>query len=215
MAIDLHHGRQVRHLDRLLDRSHLAERPLVAPGRGAASGPGRRPTRSRATASSGPSRPWPTPGTASWRERLNRQLERISRYYGDLRAEVEEQAQQARGPRRRPRPVHRAARGPRPRGAAPRRRAAAEEPVEGPPAAAQPARDPSAQAAHPHAAVTASARDRSRGRPAGVGVGPARRGRRGRRLPRSVAIPPSSSAVTRQGELVCTACTAAKPPARR
>ena len=29
-------------------------------------------------------------------ERLDRQLERISRYYGDLRAEVEEQAQKAR-----------------------------------------------------------------------------------------------------------------------
>ena len=27
VAIDVHHGRQVRHLDRLLDRSHLAEKP--------------------------------------------------------------------------------------------------------------------------------------------------------------------------------------------
>ena len=40
VAIDLHYGRQVRHLDRLLDRSHLAGGPFPAPGGGAASGPG-------------------------------------------------------------------------------------------------------------------------------------------------------------------------------
>ena len=40
VAIDLHHGRQVRHLDRLLDRGRLAETPSLALGGDSASGPG-------------------------------------------------------------------------------------------------------------------------------------------------------------------------------
>ena len=138
VAIDLHHGRQVRHLDRLARSRPPGRGALAAAAGGAASGPGVGLSDRRGTASSGPSRPWPTRASASWRERLTRQLERIARYYADLRTEVEEQVRPGGGPRRGPRPLHRAARGPRPRGAAPRRRAPAEEPVEGPPPAAQP-----------------------------------------------------------------------------
>ena len=95
VAIDVHYGRQVRHLERLLDRGHLAEKP------------GRRLPRSRhpGLASAYPIARDRVVRTLSAMantyhrelgERLNRQLERINHYYTDLRTEVEEQAQKAR-----------------------------------------------------------------------------------------------------------------------
>ncbi len=95
VAIDVHYGRQVRHLDRLLDRSHLAEKPWTPLAE--ASHPG--------LASAYPIARDRVVRTLSalantyyreLHERLDRQLERIGRYYADLRAEVEEQAKKAR-----------------------------------------------------------------------------------------------------------------------
>ncbi len=95
VAIDVHYGRQVRHLDRLLDRAHLAEKPW-------------------SPLAEAPHPGWPTAYPIArdrvvrtlsalantyhreLHERLDRQLDRIGRYYADLRAEVEEQAQKAR-----------------------------------------------------------------------------------------------------------------------
>jgi len=95
VAIDVHHGRQVRHLERLLDRPHLAEKPWLplaeAPHPGLAEVYPIARDRVVRTLS--------TLANTNYRElgdRLHRQLERISRYYGDLRAEVEEQAGRAR-----------------------------------------------------------------------------------------------------------------------
>jgi len=95
VAIDVHHGRQVRHLERLLDRPHLAEKPWSPlaeaehPGLAAAYPIARdRVVRTLSAMANTNHR--------ELGERLHRQLERISRYYGDLRAEVEEQAQRAR-----------------------------------------------------------------------------------------------------------------------
>jgi hypothetical protein len=95
VAIDVHHGRQVRHLDRLLDRAHLAEKPWAPLAE--APQPGLRTAypiaRDRVL------RTLSAMANTSHRElqeRLDRQLERIGRYYGDLRAEVEEQLQRAR-----------------------------------------------------------------------------------------------------------------------
>jgi hypothetical protein len=95
VAIDVHHGRQVRHLDRLLDRGHLAEKPWTPlaeaphPGLRTAYPIARdRVVRTLSALANTYHR--------ELHERLDRQLERISRYYGDLRAEVEEQAQKAR-----------------------------------------------------------------------------------------------------------------------
>ena len=126
-------------------------------------------------------------------ERLDRQLERIGRYYGDLRAEVEEQAEE----------------GPEPRRATPRSSPRGSR--------ASSARNSSASAElrrksqlkvhlrllnllvihQPklllHTAVVSSATGVGH-RPAGVGLGPAGRGRRGRRLPR---VPPSDVRVRR------------------
>ncbi len=181
VAIDVHHGRQVRHLDRLLDRGHLAEKPWApladAPHPGLASAYPIARDRVVRTLSA--------LANTSFRElheRLDRQLERIGRYYADLRAEVEEQAKKARNrdedPAKFAARIEALEREEQLRS----RRAAAEEPVEGPPATAQPAGDPSAQAA------PAYRRDRVGDgfghRPARVGLGPAHRGHRGRRLPR-------------------------------
>jgi len=95
VAIDVHHGRQVRHLERLLDRPHLAEKPwsplaeAVHPGLATAYPIARdRVIRTLSALANTNHR--------ELGERLHRQLERISRYYGDLRAEVEEQAHKAR-----------------------------------------------------------------------------------------------------------------------
>ncbi len=95
MAIDAHHGRQVRHLERLLDRPHLAEKPWLplADVSHASLAEVYPIARDRVV------RTLSALANANHRElgdRLHRQLERISRYYGDLRAEVEEQAGRAR-----------------------------------------------------------------------------------------------------------------------
>ena len=95
MAIDLHHGRQVRHLDRLLDRGRLAETPSLPlaearhPGLASAYPIARdRVIRTLAALANTRQR--------ELVDRLDRQLERIGRYYSDLRAEVEEQDRRRR-----------------------------------------------------------------------------------------------------------------------
>ena len=92
VAIDLHYGRQVRHLERLARPHAPGREALGAAGRGAAPGAERGlPDRPR------PRGPDPVGAGQhlhrELHERLDRQLERIGRYYGDLRAEVEEQAE--------------------------------------------------------------------------------------------------------------------------
>ena len=127
-------------------------------------------------------------------ERLDRQVARMARYYADLRAEVEEQAERARGRGEDLGQVRRAARGPRPRGAAPRS-----------PSSARRAtlrvhlRLINLLVVHQpklliRTRVTAPARGPVPRRPAGAGLGPAGREPGGHRLSRSVAIRPSSSA---------------------
>jgi hypothetical protein len=95
VAIDLHHGRQVRHLEQLLDRSHLAEKPwsMLAEARHTGLAAAYPIARDRVI------RTLSALANANHRElgkRLSRQLERIGHYYGDLRVEVEEQAKKAR-----------------------------------------------------------------------------------------------------------------------
>jgi len=95
VAIDAHYGRQVRHLERLLDRLHLAAKPwsplAEAPHPGlAATYPIARDRVVRTLSALA------NTYQRELGERLHRQLERIGRYYRDLRAEVEEQAQKAR-----------------------------------------------------------------------------------------------------------------------
>ena len=65
VAVDLHHRRQVRHIDRLLEPTRLSETPTRC-WLGPAIFPWPRPIRSRETVSSERSRPWPIPGSASW-----------------------------------------------------------------------------------------------------------------------------------------------------
>jgi hypothetical protein len=95
VAVDVHHGRQVRHLDRLVDRAHLAEKPwsplAEAPHPGLHTAYPIARDRVARTLSA-----LANTYHRELHERLDRQLERISRYYGDLRAEVEEQLQKAR-----------------------------------------------------------------------------------------------------------------------
>src|SRR4029077_4814682 len=95
VVIDVHYGRQVRHLDELLDPSHLAEKPWTplaeAPHPGLATAYPIARDRVVRTLSA-----LANTYHRELHERLDRQLERISRYYGDLRAEVEEQAKKAR-----------------------------------------------------------------------------------------------------------------------
>ena len=95
VAIDVHYGRQVRHLDRLLDHAHLAGKPWTPmaeathPGLVSAYPIARdRVVRTLSAMANTYSR--------ELHERLDRQLERIGRYYADLRAEVQEQAKKAR-----------------------------------------------------------------------------------------------------------------------
>ena len=95
VAIDVHHGRQVRHLDRLLDRGHLAEKPWAP----LADAPHPRLASAYPIARDRVVRTLSALANTSFRElheRLDRQLERIGHYYADLRAEVEEQAKKAR-----------------------------------------------------------------------------------------------------------------------
>ena len=94
VAIDLHYGRQVRHLDRLLDRGRLADTPSLPlaetrhPGLASAY-PIARDRVFRTLAALANTR------QRELGDRLARQLERIGRYYSDLRAEVEEQDRRA------------------------------------------------------------------------------------------------------------------------
>jgi hypothetical protein len=95
VAIDVHYGRQVRHLEPLLDQLHLAEKPWTPlaevrhPGLATAYPLARdRVVRTLSAMANTYHR--------ELHERLDRQLERITRYYTDLRAEVEEQARRAR-----------------------------------------------------------------------------------------------------------------------
>jgi hypothetical protein len=95
VAIDLHYGRQVRHLEELLDRAHLAERPWTplaeAPHPGLITAYPIARDRVVRTLSA-----LANTYHRELHERLDRQLERIGRYYADLRAEVEEQAKKAK-----------------------------------------------------------------------------------------------------------------------
>lgn len=95
-AVDLHYGRQVRHLERLLDRGHPAEEPWSPlpearhPGLASAYPLARdRVVRTVAALANAKGR--------ELAERTDRQVERMARYYADLRAEVDEQAERARG----------------------------------------------------------------------------------------------------------------------
>ena len=95
-AVDLHHGRQVRHLEALLDRSRLAEAPWEplpeAPHPGLASAyPAARDRVVRTLAALANAR------GRELGERLGRQLSRMARYYADLRDEVSGQADRADG----------------------------------------------------------------------------------------------------------------------
>jgi hypothetical protein len=95
VAIDLHYGRQVRHLDQLLERTHLAEEPWeplpeVRHSGLAKSYPMARERVVRTLAALANTR------ARELTERLGRQVERMRRYYHDLRAEVAEQADRAK-----------------------------------------------------------------------------------------------------------------------
>jgi hypothetical protein len=95
VAIDVHHGRQVRHLEELLDRGHLAEKPWSP----LPEAPHPRLASAYPIARDRVVRTLSALANTYYRElheRLDRQLERIGRYYADLRAEVEEQAKKAR-----------------------------------------------------------------------------------------------------------------------
>ena len=170
VAIDLHHGRQVRHLDRLLDRAPPGRDAFAAPGGGAASGPGVGLSDRAGPRGPDPRGPGQHPaaragGAAGPAARTHRPLLRrpSSRGRGAGPSGAE--------PRRGPRPFQGPARGTLPRGAAPHRRAPAEEPVEGPPAAPQPGGDPSAQAARRHTREHRGQGTESRGRPSWSGCG--------------------------------------------
>ncbi len=95
VAIDLHYGREVRHLDRLLERGRLADEPArsLPDARRLSVAEGYRlgrdqVLRSVAAMAHGPSR--------ELNERLGRQVGRMRQYYGDLRSELAEQARRAR-----------------------------------------------------------------------------------------------------------------------
>ncbi|HEX8200272.1 MAG TPA: hypothetical protein VF590_07280 [Isosphaeraceae bacterium] len=96
VALDLHYARQARHLERLLDRSHFAEEPWtpLAEARHVpltAAYPKARDRVVRTVAALANTR------GRELAERLDRQVERMLRYYADLRAEVDEQARKAGG----------------------------------------------------------------------------------------------------------------------
>jgi hypothetical protein len=94
VAVDLHYGREVRHLDKLLDRSRLSEQPVpVLPearrSSAAAAYPVAREHVVRTVA-----------GLANLRSRelkdhTDRQIARMTAYYADLRSELEEQVRRA------------------------------------------------------------------------------------------------------------------------
>src|SRR5829696_4474656 len=89
VAIDMHYGRQVRHFERLLDRTHLAESPWTplpeARHAGlAATYPIARDRVVRTLTALANTR------ARELGERLARQVQRMRRYYSDLRSEVAE-----------------------------------------------------------------------------------------------------------------------------
>jgi hypothetical protein len=96
VAIDLHYGREVRHLEQLLDHARLAEapsQPLPEARRlsTAAAYPVAREkvVRSLAALANVHSR--------ALSERVERQIARMTRYYDDLRSELDDQARRAAG----------------------------------------------------------------------------------------------------------------------
>jgi hypothetical protein len=94
VALDLHYGRQVRHLERLLDRTHLAPEPWSPLPEARRLGlvaayPIARDRVVRTVAALANMR------SRELFERLGRQVARMRRYYSDLCAEVEEQAERA------------------------------------------------------------------------------------------------------------------------
>jgi hypothetical protein len=95
VAIDLHYGRQVRHLERLLDRAHLSKEPWAPLPEARHLGleaayPIARDRIVRTLAALANTR------ARELGDRLGRQVERMRRYYGDLVVEAEEQAERAR-----------------------------------------------------------------------------------------------------------------------
>jgi hypothetical protein len=95
VALDLHHGRQVRHLDELLDPARLADAPAQhlaeAPHLSlAAARPLARERVLRTLAALANTRSRET------REQAERQIARMRRYYAQLREELDEQAERAR-----------------------------------------------------------------------------------------------------------------------
>lgn len=96
VALDLHYGRQVRHLEKLLDFSRLTEHPALplpeVERRSVASAyPLVREEVIRSLA------PLANARDRELRERLQRQASRMSRYYADLRRELDEQEGRLRG----------------------------------------------------------------------------------------------------------------------
>ena len=95
VAIDLHHGREVRHLEQLLDPARLAEQPAspFPPARVSSLNSGFRLARGqllRTLASLANNR------GRELHERCDIQVKRLERYYADLRTELDEQKRRAR-----------------------------------------------------------------------------------------------------------------------
>jgi hypothetical protein len=95
VAMDLHYGRQARHLDALLDRSHLAEQPALPLPEARRLGlavvyPMARDQVVRTVAALANVR------GRDLAERRDRQMARVQRYYGDLRGELEQQSHRGR-----------------------------------------------------------------------------------------------------------------------
>jgi hypothetical protein len=95
VAMDLHYGRQTRHLEQLLDPSRLADKPslLLPEARRlstAAAYPLAREQVVRTFAALANTR------SRELTERLDRQVARMTRYYSDLRSELDEQQDRAR-----------------------------------------------------------------------------------------------------------------------
>jgi hypothetical protein len=94
VAIDLHYGREVRHLDQLLDPTRLAEQPSpsLPPARSRSLRAGYHAARTqilRSVAALANTR------GRELRERCEIQIERLERYYADLRIELDEQKKRA------------------------------------------------------------------------------------------------------------------------
>jgi hypothetical protein len=96
VAMDLHYNRHVRHLDELFDESRLAESPSVyLPEARRCSLAAAYPLARERVA--GILAPMINTRSRELGERLEKQTARVTRYYADLRGEVEEQEQRARG----------------------------------------------------------------------------------------------------------------------